>query len=119
MAKLTSQKPQFQRLTWPPSQSQWEALDAMLEALFRRKPVATTSGSTPQLLVVRGDDGEDGADGMIGPPGPPGSAGSAAIPYFIASGATFTVPLYDQALFSMNIDNEGFIVVDGFLIEVD
>jgi hypothetical protein len=46
-------------------------------------------------------------------------AGGGGVPYFIPSGSTFTVPLYVQALFSMTIDNEGIIDVDGFLIEVD
>lgn len=41
------------------------------------------------------------------------------VPYYIAPTETFTVPLYKQALFEMNIDNEGILVVDGFLIEVD
>lgn len=41
------------------------------------------------------------------------------VPYFIATGDTFIIPLYKQALFSMNIDNEGTIQLDGFLIEVD
>lgn len=41
------------------------------------------------------------------------------VPYFIASGSTFTVPLYKQGLFSMTIDVEGILIVDGFLIQVD
>lgn len=69
-------------------------------------------------LLIEGLDGEDGF------PGPPGINGSGSgdssfVPYFIASGETFTVPLYDQALFSMNIDNEGILDIEGFLIEVD
>jgi len=45
--------------------------------------------------------------------------GSEGIPYFIATGETFIVPEFKQALFSMNIDNEGILEVDGFLIEVN
>jgi hypothetical protein len=51
-------------------------------------------------------------------PGPIGPAGP-IVPYHIGINETFLVPLYKQALFSMNIDNEGIIEVDGFLIEVD
>lgn len=40
------------------------------------------------------------------------------VPYFIASGETFTVPEYKQALFHMPIDCEGSLVVDGYLVEV-
>jgi hypothetical protein len=53
----------------------------------------------------------------------PTSSGSAAansmVPYFIASGETFTVPEFKQALFSEAIDNEGTLDVEGLLIEVD
>ncbi len=67
-----------------------------------------------------GQDGLDGSDGFPGVPGPAGSAGSnGMVPYFIATGETFTVPVFKQALFSMNIDNEGTLAIDGFLIEVD
>ncbi len=45
-----------------------------------------------------------GADGMV--------------PYYIAAGDTFTVPLYKQALFEMDIDVVGTLTVDGFLIQV-
>ncbi len=48
-----------------------------------------------------------------------GSGSGEFVPYFIALGEVFTVPEFKQALFSMNIDNEGIIVIDGFLIEVD
>lgn len=47
-----------------------------------------------------------------------GVAGSGMVPYFLASGQTFTVPVYKQALFEMTIDNEGILEVDGFLVEV-
>jgi hypothetical protein len=54
---------------------------------------------------VRGLDGNDGANGMV--------------PYFIASSEIFIIPLFKQALFAINIDNEGILEIDGFLIEVD
>lgn len=64
-----------------------------------------------------------GQDGEIGPPGLKGIDGedglNGMVPYYIAPGETFTVPEYKQALFAMNIDNEGILEVDGFLIEVD
>ena len=45
------------------------------------------------------------------------SAGSGMVPYFIATGETFTVSEYKQALF-VSIDCEGSLVVDGYLEEV-
>ncbi len=63
--------------------------------------------------------GDEGGDDSLQIPGPAGSSFSAAVPYFIPAGETFTVPLYKQALFSMNIDNEGTVDIEGFLIEVD
>lgn len=72
------------------------------------------------LLGLPGDEGLNGEDGIPGPAGAAGVDGAnGMVPYFIASTETFTVPLYKQALFAMNIDNEGSLVVDGFLIEVD
>lgn len=41
------------------------------------------------------------------------------VPTYLSSSETFTVPAFRQAVFATNIDNEGFIVLDGFLIEVD
>src|SRR3990167_10084849 len=67
-----------------------------------------------------GVDGDSGEDGDIGPPGVDGIDGAnGMIPYFIAPDEIFTIPLYKQALFSINIDNEGILEVDGFLTEVD
>jgi hypothetical protein len=40
-------------------------------------------------------------------------------PYYIAAGATFTVPLYRQALFAEAIEVDGGLVVNGLLIGVD
>lgn len=53
-----------------------------------------------------------------GPKGEKGDAGPMT-PYFIASDETFVVPEFDQSLFAMNIDNEGILEVNGFLIEVE
>lgn len=47
------------------------------------------------------------------------STATGAVPYFIAEGATYSVPEYIQALFSMPIDCEGYIAADGYLIGVD
>jgi phage-related tail fiber protein len=46
------------------------------------------------------------------------AANASMVPYFIASGDTFTVPIYKQALFSMEIDVVGALVVDGALLGV-
>ena len=40
------------------------------------------------------------------------------VPYFIPEDETFTVPVYKQGLFSITIDVEGMLVVDGILIMV-
>ncbi len=40
------------------------------------------------------------------------------VPYYIAPGDTFTVPLYKQAPYVMEIDNDGTLIVDGYLLEV-
>lgn len=53
----------------------------------------------------------------IGTKGDKGDAGPMT-PYFIASNEKFIVPEFDQSLFAMNIDNEGILEVNGFLIEV-
>jgi len=85
------------------------------------------SGATIQNItqvIQRIDFGDGGGggggDGDVGPPGLRGIEGvNGMVPYYIGPGNTFTVPLYKQALFEMNIDNEGFLDVEGFLIEVD
>lgn len=41
------------------------------------------------------------------------------VPYFIPEDETFTVPVNKQGLFSITIDVEGMLVVDGMLIMVD
>ena len=48
------------------------------------------------------------------------AAGSTSemVPYFLASGDTFTVPIYKQALFEEIIDVQGILTVDGYLIMV-
>lgn len=100
-------------------------------------PLLSDSGAEGLLndmLSIPGRDGTIGRDGMQGAPGLDGNDGEDAIPipgprgedgangmvpYYISSTETFTVPLYKQALFSMNIDNEGILDIEGFLIEVD
>jgi hypothetical protein len=71
--------------------------------------------------IISGDgDGGNSGDTIPGPPGNTGADGAnGMVPYSIALGETFTVPVNKQALFAMNIDNSGTLVVDGFLIEVD
>jgi hypothetical protein len=71
-----------------------------------------------QQLALDGSDGGGGSDISI--PGPRGEDGAnGMVPYFIAVDEIFTVPEFKQALFAMNIDVEGILVIDGFLIEVD
>jgi hypothetical protein len=65
-----------------------------------------------------GPTGPTGPAGSTGATGPTGPAGG-GVPYFIASGDTFTVPVFIQSLWAMTIDNEGIIVINGFLIQVD
>lgn len=77
----------------------------------------TTINQTIQQLLLDGDGDSGEADIIPGPRGIDGVNGM--VPYFIAAGEKFTVPLYKQALFSMNIDNEGELEIEGFLIEVD
>jgi len=79
---------------------------------------ATGPSGAPGATGATGATGPVGATGPTGPTGATGPAGL-GVPYFIANGDTFTVPLYIQALFSMTIDNEGTINVLGFLIQVD
>ena len=70
-----------------------------------------------QLDLSGGGDG--GGDGLV-IPGPAGADGAnGMVPYYIAPSEVFTVPEFKQALFAMNIDNEGILEIDGFLIEVD
>lgn len=59
--------------------------------------------------------------GIQGPQGPAGAGSSLfeLTPYYIPSGETFTVPVNKQALFSETIINDGTLVVDGLLLEVD
>lgn len=44
---------------------------------------------------------------------------SGGVPYFIPEASTFRVREYLQVLFSMPIDVEGFLDVEGYLVEVD
>lgn len=59
--------------------------------------------------------GADGSRGFFPLPDPP----PALVPYFIPEGSTYTVPVYSQALSAMNIDVEGTLDVEGYLIEVN
>jgi hypothetical protein len=114
----------------------WQLLYQMLgvlEALNKEVGglvIDNTSGGGNTVInllgfATLGDDGGGGSS-ESGPPGPAGAAGAngtdganGMVPYFIATTETFTIPLFKQALFSMNIDNEGILDIEGFLIEVD
>jgi hypothetical protein len=56
-------------------------------------------------LTIPGPQGIDGVNGIV--------------PYFIALSDKYTIPEFKQALFAMNINVEGILEIDGFLIEVD
>jgi len=106
----------------------WQVINSLIDALGKSNEVltaeiinagGTTINETIQLLsLLTGDgDGGGGGDTIPGPKGEPGVNGM--VPYYIAPSEIFNVPIYKQALFAMNIDNEGMLEVDGFLIEVD
>lgn len=46
-------------------------------------------------------------------------SGAAMVPTYIGPTETFTVPENRQALFTVPIDNEGILDIDGVLEEVD
>ena len=105
----------------------WQVINSLIDALGKSNDVLTTEinnaggttiNETIQLLsLITGDSDGGGGDTIPGPKGEPGANGM--VPYYIAPSEVFNVPIYKQALFSMNIDNEGSLVIDGFLIEVD
>lgn len=70
---------------------------------------APAPGQIPQENP--GGDGIDWVD-------PSTIAADGLVPYYIASGDTYTVPLYKQALYSTEIDNGGTLDVIGLLLEV-
>jgi hypothetical protein len=106
----------------------WQVINSLIDALGKSNEVLTTEinnaggttiNETIQLLsLITGDsDGGGGGDTIPGPKGEAGENGM--VPYYISPSEKFTVPIYKQALFSMNIDNEGMLEINGFLIEVD
>lgn len=57
--------------------------------------------------------------GGSGPtPIPPGGIVAAVMPYFISTTETYQIPLNRQGLYTIPIDVEGVIDVDGDLVEV-
>lgn len=84
---------------------------------------------TPRLTIT--DDGDWDLDGNSGSAGdvltsagagsPPvwAPAGGSAVPYFIPAAVSYVVALFQQALFSVPIDIEGTLEVNGLLIQVD
>lgn len=96
-----------------------DALEAIIAGSGGGGGGAVINNIYQQFLSLGSDDG-GGGDGEVGPPGIAGADGAnGMVPYYIAPSETFTIPEFKQALFAMNIDNEGIIVADGFLIEVD
>lgn len=80
----------------------------------------TINNFISQFLIssLSDSDSGDGDSSII--PGPPGIDGAnGMVPYEIPLNTSFVVPINKQALFSMNIDNNGTLEIDGFLIEVN
>lgn len=46
------------------------------------------------------------------------NGGGGMVPYLIPAGETFTVPVNKQGLFTITIDVQGTLIVDGYLIQV-
>lgn len=107
----------------------WQVINTLIDSLQRSMGTLQTkidnAGSTvvnqtlQQFFLDAGGsgDGGGGGDTIPGPAGAPGANGM--VPYYIGPSETFQVPLFKQALFSMNIDAEGILDIEGFLIEVD
>lgn len=91
----TPSRPQQHRLTWPPTPSQWEAVDEMLQTLFKAQRVTTdavttaTAGAAVQVSSFQAPPGWAGEDGEMGWPGPPGTPATISIEHWdeIPSGA--------------------------------
>jgi len=69
--------------------------------------------ATPLIGAIPGVD--DGWEQLI----ESDASASSMVPYYVPPLTLFTVPEYKQALFAMDITVDGFLVTDGFLIEVD
>jgi hypothetical protein len=83
---------------------------------------ATESPASGRLAAVVGTPGVGDVptwDGSQYIPSAGASGPGSMVPTYIAPGETFTVLTNHQALFTMEINNEGTLIVDGFLVEVD
>ena len=81
--------------------------------------ISSITQVTQQTIVQMFGSEEGGGDSDSFPiPSPSSNSSDAFIPYYIGPGETFVIPVNKQAVFAMNIDNEGILMVDGFLIEV-
>ncbi len=65
-----------------------------------------------------GGGGGPGPQGAQGAPGGGTGGGASGVPLFIASGTTYTVPANQQVLFSMPLDCEGILDIEGFFVQV-
>jgi hypothetical protein len=77
-----------------------------------------TSGTTGDLYV-RVSDAPVGGIANWKQISVTGSAAASFVPYFVPAATTFTVPVNQQALWTIPIDNEGVIDVEGILVSVD
>lgn len=83
----------------------------------------------PTVVAIQGvpvcDDAPNVGDTFIFdgtqwcPDNPSASVSGGMVPYYIAPGDTFTVPLYKQAPFAEPIEVDGALVVLGVLVGVD
>lgn len=72
-----------------------------------------------RALQAAFESGSQGVQGPQGFQGAPGDGSGIFVPYYIAPIETFVIPVFKQALWSVVIDNEGIIDVEGLLVEVD
>jgi hypothetical protein len=77
----------------------------------------TDSGSTTYYVFFSHDGGTNWIGFIMG--GGAASGTAEGVPLFIASGEVFTIPANRQVMYAMTIDNEGTLVVDGYLVLVD
>jgi hypothetical protein len=79
-------------------------------------PTSEPASTVTHAVLLSRDGGTTIYGAVVGGGG--GATSDGMVPYYIASGDVFTVPLYKQALKAMAITVDGTLVVDGYLIEV-
>jgi hypothetical protein len=83
---------------------------------------STNGGGTPGNIEITAGNGPSSTRGTVTITGNVAVNGvtfsAGAVPYYIAVSTTFTIAEYFQALFHMDIEIDGDIAIDGYLIEV-